>query len=67
MRKVKFSFSPEGEKLLERLAKEEGISEEEVISRALKLYEFIKEDVYHKGKKLGILDKNNQLETILEE
>jgi len=67
MREVRFSFSPEGKKILEKLAKEEGISEEEVITRALRLYEFVKEDVYHKGKKLGILNEKNQLETILEE
>jgi len=59
MGKLKFLVTEEGEEIIRRLAEEEKTSEEEVLKRALRLYRFIKEDVYKKGKKLGILDEDD--------
>jgi len=66
MGKLKFSVTKEGEEIIRRLAKEEHLSEEEVLHRALQLYRFIVEDVYKQGKKLGIVTGDNKIENVLE-
>ncbi|GEM_PF-6743128 len=63
----KFEFSGKGAELLEQLSKEEGVSEAEILQKALSTYRYIKKDVFSKGKKLGVLDADKKIESVIKE
>lgn len=59
MAKYTVQFPEDLDKLLERLSAEEHTSKEDVIRRALALYNFVQQEAVTKKRKLSITDDQN--------
>ncbi len=61
-----FTINKAGQRLLTQMAREEGVSEEVILRRALGSYKYLKENVFRQGKKLAVF-KDDTVETIIDD
>ncbi len=67
-RKMVIEIYGEGKDVLEEMSKKEGIPKEELITRALRLYRFLENEVFSdkEKKKLAILNNEGKIEKEIE-